>query len=73
MAVTARKGALGEIDRWARIALGIVLVLFALVCPWAAAQGAAVQWISGLVGVVLIATGAIRFCPLYRLLGICTA
>lgn len=65
-------GKIGNADRSARFAVGALLVGFALLCPWAAAQGAAVQWISGIVGVVLIGTAAMRFCPLYRILGICT-
>ena len=71
MAETARKN-VGRIDRAARVGWGVVLVLFALACPWAAAQGAAVQWIAGIVGGVLLVTGAVGVCPLYRMLGICT-
>ncbi len=66
-------GTIGKTDRAARVVIGLVLLGFALACPWAAAQGAAVQWISGIVGAVLVATAAIRFCPLYKMLGICTA
>jgi hypothetical protein len=60
-------------DRVFRVAIGLVLIGFALACPWAAELGAGVQWASGLVGVVLLGTAAMKFCPLYRLLGICTA
>ena len=53
----------GGIDRIARIALGIILVALTLmgtIGPW------------GWLGVVLVATGVIRFCPLYPLLGLST-
>ena len=53
----------GGIDRIARIALGIVLIALTLmgtIGPW------------GWLGVVLVATGVIRFCPLYPLLGLST-
>ena len=53
----------GGIDRIARIALGIILVALTLmgtIGPW------------GWLGIVLVATGVIRFCPLYPLLGMST-
>ena len=69
---TATRGGVGRIDAYTRFALGIVLVLFALFCPWAAELGLGVQLPSGLVGLALIATAGVRSCPLYRLLGIRT-
>ena len=66
-------GRLGHMDRVFRVAIGLVLIGFALACPWAAELGPGVQWASGLVGVVLLGTAAMKFCPLYRVLGICTA
>lgn len=53
----------GGIDRVLRVLLGaalIALTLFGIIGPW------------GWIGVVPIATGLIRFCPLYPLLGINT-
>ncbi|BEV71053.1 MULTISPECIES: DUF2892 domain-containing protein [unclassified Paludibacterium] len=50
----------GSIDRLLRILLGVVLialVLAGVIGPW------------GWLGVVPLATGLIRFCPLYRLIG----
>ena len=67
-----RIGRVGSVDRAVRFILGIVLVGFALACPWAAELGPEVQWVSGVVGVVLIGTAAMRFCPLYRMIGVCT-
>lgn len=53
----------GTLDQVIRITLGIALIgLFA--------AGAIGAW--GLVGIVPLATGLLRFCPLYRLLGIRT-
>lgn len=49
------------VDRWFRATLGLLLVaatLAGLIGPW------------GWVGIVLLATAALSFCPLYTLLGI---
>ncbi len=54
----------GSIDRLLRIAVGVGLVALVLagsITPWAL-----------VVGVVLIATGLLRFCPAYRSLGLRT-
>jgi hypothetical protein len=59
----------GRADRILRIALGLVLIGFALFCPWAASLGPWVTWPSGIVGVVLVVTGATRRCPGYALVG----
>lgn len=53
----------GGLDRMLRIAAGLALVGLA-------ATGHIGAW--GYVGVVLIATGALRFCPAYSLLGLNT-
>lgn len=63
---------LGGADRAARLALGLVLLGFALACPFAARQGALVVWASGLVGAVLTLTGLAGSCLLYTLLGVTT-
>jgi hypothetical protein len=65
-------GHVGKIDRIVRIVLGLVLLGFALACPFAKSLGDAVVWGSGIVGLVLLGTALIRFCPLYRMLGICS-
>ena len=49
----------GTIDRIFRIVLGLALL------GWAVAGGPVWAWI----GVVPLATGLFRFCPLYTLLG----
>ncbi|MEL6480098.1 MAG: DUF2892 domain-containing protein [Pseudomonadota bacterium] len=66
-------GSVGRIDRLLRFVLGFTLLGFGTLCPWAATLGADVQWVSGGIGVVLIATASIRFCPLYRMLRICSS
>jgi len=55
----------GQLDRWIRIVSGIVLLsLFLFI------EGN-LKWIS-LLGIVLILTGIINFCPLYLPFGIST-
>jgi len=53
----------GTVDRALRIAVGIALIVLAVV-------GKVGWW--GYVGVVPLATGLFRFCPAYTLLGIRT-
>ncbi len=57
------KSNVGGIDRILRAVLGLVLIALA-------ATGTIGLW--GWIGVVLVATAAISFCPLYPLLGINT-
>lgn len=54
---------MNSLDRLIRLAVGIVLLLLV-------AMGPGRWW--GLIGVVPLATALVRFCPLYRLLGIRT-
>lgn len=53
----------GSPDRIARLVIGALLVLLAL-------TGTIGVW--GWIGVVLIATAVLNFCPLYRIFGIST-
>jgi hypothetical protein len=53
----------GTIDQWLRLALGFVLLFLA-------GTGTIGAW--GYIGIVPLVTGAVRFCPLYALLGIRT-
>ena len=51
---------IGTIDRAARVILGVIIVTLAAlgkISPW------------GWLGVMLIITGAIKFCPAYSLFG----
>ena len=53
----------GGIDRSIRIVVGLALILAALI-------GVIGWW--GLIGIVPLGTGLIRFCPAYRLFGLKT-
>ena len=57
-----------SLDRGIRAALGIVLLLTWLL-GWVTGTFAIVL---GVVGIVLLATAAVGFCPLYRVLGVST-
>jgi O-antigen ligase len=54
------KSNLGSVDRLLRLIVGAVLVVLAL-------TGVIGAW--GWLGIILLATGLINFCPLYRILG----
>jgi hypothetical protein len=53
----------GSVDRILRVAIGLVLIVLAL-------MGTIGVW--GYIGIVPLATGLVRFCPVYKLLGIDT-
>jgi hypothetical protein len=57
------KSNVGGIDRILRIVAGIVLIALTL-------MGTIGAW--GWIGVVLLATGLFKFCPVYPLLGMST-
>ncbi len=57
----------GGIDRVLRIAVGVALVLFALLGP----ADLSWKWV-GYIGIVPILTGLIGRCPAYRLFGLTT-
>ncbi|WP_426386338.1 YgaP family membrane protein [Pseudomonas brassicacearum] len=57
------KANIGTTDRGARIAVGLVLIILSL-------TGLIGAW--GWIGLVPLATGFMRFCPIYSLLGIKT-
>lgn len=56
------KANVGSLDRAVRLLAGAGLL------AWAATGGPVWAWI----GLVPLATGLVGFCPLYRVLGICT-
>ena len=57
----------GQTERLIRAALGIVgVALFFVLTGW-------LQWLALVVGLVLLATAAVGWCPPYSLLGINTA
>lgn len=53
----------GAIDRIIRLVLGIALIVMTLLNP-----GNAFSWLLVLIGIVLVLTSAIGFCPLYTAL-----
>ena len=53
----------GTVDRVLRVIVGIALIAIVFVGPQT-------PW--GWIGIVPLATAAIRFCPLYRVLGVST-
>ena len=64
----------GSLDRTLRVVLGLILIAL-MVVPATAQSLAGLggwAWLVPAVGVVLLVTGLVRFCPAYRLLGIRT-
>ena len=56
----------GDMDRIIRGVAGVILLLLGLLVPM---SSAVLQIIIVLLGLILIATAAIRFCPVYTLFG----
>lgn len=63
---------LGSADRFIRVILGVVLLVLPFISGIALFASGLGTAISVVVGLVLIATSAMKFCPLYRILGIRT-
>lgn len=63
---------LGSFDRVLRLVVGIGLLVAAFVPAFGFGANPLLQWGSVIVGLVLIGTAAMRFCPLYRLFGLST-
>lgn len=62
----------GSLDRAVRLILGLFLLLAPFVTGIALFSGTVATVVSVVVGLVLIATSAMKFCPLYRILGVQT-
>jgi len=58
----------GNTDRIIRFIIGAVLLL-AVLLGWVQATTA---WVLGIVGLILVLTAWVKFCPLYRILGLST-
>ena len=58
----------GTVDRAIRVVLGLVLLALAWIALGASPFGIVV----GIVGLVLLVTGFVGFCPAYRLIGVRT-
>jgi len=59
----------GTTDRFIRIVLGLALVTFAVAAGDLTGNDKAIAWVAGM---VLFATGATGYCPVYALAGIRT-
>ncbi|MEH6727086.1 MAG: DUF2892 domain-containing protein [Hyphomicrobiales bacterium] len=62
----------GSVDRIIRFIVGAVLIILPFLSSSAFLSGPVMAWLLPLVGVVLIATAFLRFCPIYKILGIKT-
>jgi hypothetical protein len=62
----------GILDRVLRAALGLVLLYLAFFSAMPLFAEPLWQYGAATVGVVMLATSAVRFCPLYRLIGVRT-
>lgn len=64
---------IGTIDRAIRLLIGLVALAFVFIGPVAAAGGWGWERIAlAAVGVIMIGTSAIKFCPIYRVFGMRT-
>ena len=61
----------GSTDRLIRLIVGVILLIIAVpsLAGMAFVGLGGWAWLVGLVGVVLVATGLLNFCPAYRLIG----
>ncbi|KIC51118.1 DUF2892 domain-containing protein [Tateyamaria sp. ANG-S1] len=67
------KSNIGHIDRLLRSSVGVLMLLSATEIIPGIWPGALVPQIMAILGGLLIATSVFRFCPIYWLLGACTA
>ncbi len=64
-----RQANVGIVDRIVRIALGALLIVLPFTTAFDVWGGDALSYAAPLMGVVLVLTALVRFCPLYSLLG----
>jgi len=62
----------GSTDRIIRIVIGLVLMALPFFLKIPLWDNPAAKWASVVVGIVLVATAVVRFCPLYRVIGAST-
>lgn len=62
----------GSFDRLFRVVLGIVLLAAPFVSGMALFESGLATTLSVIVGLVMLGTSAVKFCPLYRIFGIRT-
>ena len=63
---------MGSTDRMLRLAAGVLLLLLALFSGKPLFEGSLLMNATLVIGVVLIGTALLKFCPFYRVLGIRT-
>lgn len=63
---------LGTIDRILRAGVGIVLLYLAFLSGWPLFADPVFKYGAAVIGVVMLATSTLKFCPLYSILGIKT-
>ena len=59
----------GTVDRALRAGIGILALLGAFVLGWFSGW---MVWAAAVVGVIMLLTATVGFCPLYRLVGVNT-
>lgn len=59
----------GTVDRVLRAILGLVLLWLAFFSGYAAFAGGFLKYAAVVVGLVMLATAALRICPLYSIFG----
>ncbi|PWR03546.1 DUF2892 domain-containing protein [Meridianimarinicoccus roseus] len=62
----------GQTDRIVRGVAGVALVLLAVFGGMPLFEAGLAKWIAVLIGLVLLATSSVRFCPAYAVLGVKT-
>lgn len=60
----------GTLDRLARAVIGLACIALIFIGPFAEAGWP--RYALGIVGAIMLLTAAIKFCPLYRVLGLRT-
>lgn len=67
-----RSANVGSIDRTIRLVAGFILIILPFLSSSAFLSGPIMTWFLMAVGLILIATAILRFCPIYRVLGVQT-
>ncbi len=62
----------GSIDRILRAILGVVLLWLAFASGYALFDGAVMKYGAIVIGIIMLATAAVRVCPIYSILGLKT-
>ncbi|MCK9550465.1 DUF2892 domain-containing protein [Aquamicrobium sp.] len=63
----------GTPDRIARLVIGVLLIVAPFVTGWAMFANPVWTWAFVIVGLVLVVTGLIRFCPAYAIFNLSTS